>query len=104
MDWPLFSNVAGVAGGCVAVLFTSKYKENMKLLRDNNTDLKERVDLLEGEKNRCKDEQEAQKLAIRVLTDTVTGAAAVGKLSLLVETYHVENCEVLQSILDRLPQ
>lgn len=94
--------VAGIVGGALAVLLTTTQKESMRLLRDNNSDLKERVGVLEGTEKRCKEELESQKMAIKVLTDTVTGAAAVDKLSVLVERHHAESQESLTAIMSRL--
>ena len=94
--------VATAIGTAWVILVSTRRGTQMRLLREDNKDLRDRdedktkrIEALEISEHRCHEQ-------VSMLTEIVTGAAAVDKLALLVERYHSTNVDALKEIVRRL--
>jgi predicted nuclease with TOPRIM domain len=89
--------IAGIVGAAVAVLLTAGTRETLRLLRDDNGDLRGRITTLEDKENNCQSRLARIEAENAVLRDMVTGQSAIAALSEKIDAHYRD----LRTRLDR---
>jgi hypothetical protein len=80
--------IAGLAGAALAVLLTAGARESLRLLRDDNGDLRGRIATLEDKENNCQARLAKLEAENGVLRDMVTGQSAIAALGAQIEGHY----------------
>ena len=80
--------IAGLVGATLAVLLTAGTRETLRLLRDDNGDLRGRISTLEDKENNCQSRLARIEAENAVLRDVVTGQSAIAALSEKIDAHY----------------
>ena len=80
--------LAGLVGAALAVLLTAGARESLRILRDDNGDLRGRITTLEDKENNCQARLAKIETENGVLRDLVTGQSAIAALGTQIEGHY----------------
>lgn len=80
--------IAGLVGATLAVLLTAGARESLRLLRDDNGDLRGRITTLEDKEENCQSRLAKLEAENHLLRDMVTGQSAIAALGTQIEAHY----------------
>lgn len=94
--------LAVLLGGVIAVLFSQLRRNTTSIVREENNDLRLRLETVEKRENECKERLAALETTTKHVVDMLSGAAAVTALETTVAFQHNEVLERLKAIDARM--
>lgn len=90
--------LAVLLGAVIAVLFSQLRRNTTALVREENEDLRKRLDTVIVAEKECSVRLAKQEATTKILSDLVTGTTAVKELSMIVTANH----EAIVTRLDKM--